>query len=529
MNKKAVIITLVSVCAVGGAIYGGIRLYQNQQWNSLTAEVQSVSSLNGYYGDMEMSSSGVLTNDYSQEVYPLDDKNIEEVFVEEGQEVEVGDPLISYDMTLSDLELEMKELDVATTASQIEAAKQELTNLKNTKPIVPKPDVPDPEPEPEPEPEPPQVSQKPEKTGKAYNYITRKSKPNKGKGTEENPYVYLCMPDCYVLGEFINSLSQDKDKPIYVSLEIHKKNDLKGKLLSSWEISGESGFPQMADDSRWAVKTKSQIMEAELEPDPEPQPEPELEPEPEPEEPEGYTAEELAEMIKDQEREIRDLDLEKRRGEMELEQLKKLSDDGVVKAEIKGVIKNLADIDNLPTDGSPFLTVTGSEGLYVSGALSELQLDEIKVGQTVYAYSWESGSNFEATITDISTYPSTDNTAYGEGNPNVSYYPYTAYIENSEGLYNGEYVELKMTPANYDNVEQSDTIYIPKAYVREEDNQKYVLKAGADNCLVKQYVKTGKTLWGSYIEIVSGVSQKDEIAFPYGKSGKEGVKVMRAE
>lgn len=186
MSKKAVIITLVSVCVLGGAIYGGIKLYQNYQWNSLTAEVQSVSSLNMYFGDMEMSSGGILTNDYSQEVYLLDDKNIEEVFVEEGQEVEVGDPLLSYDMTLSDLELEMKELDVATTSGQMEAAKQELSKLKNTKPIAPQPEPPD-VPEPQPEPEPPQEAPKPEKTGKAFNYITKNSKPNKGKGTEEKP------------------------------------------------------------------------------------------------------------------------------------------------------------------------------------------------------------------------------------------------------------------------------------------------------------------------------------------------------
>ena len=224
MSKKAVIITLVSVCVLGGAIYGGIKLYQNYQWNSLTAEVQSVSSLNMYFGDMEMSSGGILTNDYSQEVYLLDDKNIEEVFVEEGQEVEVGDPLLSYDMTLSDLELEMKELDVATTSGQMEAAKQELSKLKNTKPIAPQP-----------EPEPPQEAPKPEKTGKAFNYITKNSKPNKGKGTEEKPYVYLCMPDCYVLGEFINNLSKDEDKPIYVSLEIHKKQlgNQRGKRFSA--------------------------------------------------------------------------------------------------------------------------------------------------------------------------------------------------------------------------------------------------------------------------------------------------------
>ncbi len=530
MSKKAVIISLLSVCAVSGAIYGGIKLYQNYQFNSLTAEVRSVSNLNMYYGGTEMSSSGMLTNDYSQEVYPLEDKNILEVFVEEGQTVEAGDPLISFDMTLADLELEMKELDVATTAGKIQAAKQELENLKKIKPIQPKPEQPAVPSEPVvPEvPQEPEEPPKTEKSGEAFNFITPDSKPNKGKGTEEDPYVYLCMPDCYVFGEFINNLSRNEKKPVYVSLEIHKKNTLKGKLLSRWEISGKSGFPMMADESRWSVSSKSQIVEEVIEePEmPEEPEEPDVPEEPEIEEPEGYTAEELAQKIKEQEKEIRDLDLEKRQGDLELEQMKKISSDGIIKAEINGIVKEMGEMDNLPIDGSPILTVAGSEGLYVKGYLSELQLDDIKVGQTVYAYSWESGNNFEATITEISTYPSTSYESWGEGNPNVSYYPYTAYIENTEGLHNGEYVDLTMTPNNMG--QQTDAIYLEKAYVRTEDNRKYVMKEDKNHCLVKQYVKTGKTAYGS-VEILSGLTMEDKIAFPYGKNAKEGVKVESSE
>ncbi len=37
---------------------------------------------------------------------------------------------------------------------------------------------------------------------------------------------------------------------------------------------------------------------------------------------------------------------------------------------------------------------------------------------------------FDATITEISDYPVSGN-SWGEGNPNVSYYEYTAYIEDS--------------------------------------------------------------------------------------------------
>ena len=247
-----------------------------------------------------------------------------------------------------------------------------------------------------------------------------------------------------------------------------------------------------------------------------------IEPE-EPEEPEGYTAEELSSMIKEKEEEIRDLDLSKRKEELELEQMKKVSGDGVVKAAFNGVVKGVADKDD-PPSGEPFLTVSGSEGLYVSGSLSELQLEEIKVGQKVYANSWESGQNFEAEITEISQYPMDNSNAYGEGNPNVSYYPYTAYIENTEGLRNGEYVDLTMS-----NTQESDGIYLDKAYVREEDGRKYVLKADENDLLVKQYIQTGKTIWGQAVEVLSGLTMEDRVAFPYGKTAKEGVKVTEPE
>ncbi len=536
MTKKAIIITLVSLGVAGAGIFGGIKAYQNYQKNNLTAEVQLVSNISSYVGENGMSSSGIVTNDFSQDVYILDEKTITEVFVEEGQSVKAGDPLISYDMTMSHLELEMKELDVSANSNRMEAAKRQLEKLKNTKPVAPRPD-----PVQEPEipdvpviPEVPEIpdvpAPEPQKSGDAYNYIDRGAKPNAGKGTEEDPYVYLCMPECYVLGDFINSLKENKKKPIYVSLEIHKDNVLTGRLLTAWEIGGDHGFPHMAEDSRWLVRTRSQLLQEEEPELPETEEEPELPEieEPElPEQPEGYTAEELAKLIKEKEQEIRDLDLQQRKEELELAQMKKISDDGVVKAEINGVVKNLAEKDNLPTDGSPFLTVAGSEGLYVSGYLSELQLEDIKAGQIVYANSWESGRSFEATITEISKYPEDTYNAWGDGNPNVSYYPYTAYIEDTEGLQNGEYVDLTMNAMM--GAEQANGIYIEKAYVRDEDGRKYVLKAGEDNRLTKQYVKTGKTYWGYTVEIVEGLTMEDRIAFPYGKTAKEGIKVKETE
>ena len=142
----------------------------------------------------------------------------------------------------------------------------------------------------------------------------------------------------------------------------------------------------------------------------------------------------------------------------------------------------------------------------------------------VTANSWETGNTFEATITEISDYP-VSGSSFGDGNPNVSYYQYTAYIEDSSALKNGEYVDLTIQTNTSDT--SANSIYIEKAYVREENGRSYVMIADENNRLKKQYVTTGKTVYGSSIEITSGLLETDLIAFPYGKTAVEGTAVSQ--
>ena len=115
--------------------------------------------------------------------------------------------------------------------------------------------------------------------------------------------------------------------------------------------------------------------------------------------------------------------------------------------------------------------------------------------------------------------------SYSDGNSNVSYYPFVAYIEDSTGLRNGEYVDLTMTVSGD---EDSSSLYIFKGYVRTENGRSYVLKADENDRLVKQYVKTGRIIYGDTIEIKSGLTEDDRIAFPYGKTAKEGIRAVNA-
>lgn len=169
---------------------------------------------------------------------------------------------------------------------------------------------------------------------------------------------------------------------------------------------------------------------------------------------------------------LKTLDIQRRQEQLALESMEKSATDGVVYAEVDGVVKTLGDPDEKPEQGQAFLVITGDDGLYVKGTISELLLDDVKMGTVVTANSWESGMTFDATITEISDYPVSGN-SWGDGNPNVSYYEYTAYIEDSSALRNGEAVDLSIST----NQSDGGGIFIEKAYVRSEDGKAYCMIA----------------------------------------------------
>ena len=505
--KRVLVIAIVAAVAAGG-IGGGIYV----QRSKMTAEVQSVADLNsGYWGD-EVNSSGLVTNDYSQTVEVSKDDEIKEVYVEEGQQVQKGDKLLALDTTVASLNLQGKELEVENLKNQITLAQNELKKLKNTKPYV--------EPS-EPVTSEPSTPDVPEMNGDAYNYILWTAVPynqNEADGSAENPYRYLCTEDAYVTGSFFSQLSE---AGLHVVFEIRESNSVSGELLSEWEVDGSQIVVPDAD-TRWSVADRTQLTEDTNISNTDTVDDTGVDVADQG----GYTQSELNDMIAEQEKKLKNLDLDKRKAELEVEKLKAQSSDGIIYANVTGTVKNLQDKDNLPTDGTPFMEIAGSEGLYVTGGISELLLDKVKPGQTVSVSSWESGTSCEAEITEIKNYPSTDVSSYGGGNNNVSYYPFVAYIEDSTGLRNGEYVDLNMTVSDE---EDGASIYIFKGYVRSENGKSYVLKTDENDRLVKQYVKTGKIIYGDTIEIKSGLTEDDRIAFPYGKTAKEGIRAVNAD
>ena len=157
-----------------------------------------------------------------------------------------------------------------------------------------------------------------------------------------------------------------------------------------------------------------------------------------------------------------------------------------------------------------------------------MDLDTIQVGGTIRCTSWETGEEYEAVVKDISDFPTSESSSEGMSNPNSSYYPIVAYIEDADGLSTGESVSISYSSQSMGTVSE-DAIYLQKAYIRTEGRQSYVYKEGKNGRLTKQYIKTGETIYGQYVEVLSGITMDDNLAFPYGKNVKEGAKVQLSE
>ena len=241
---------------------------------------------------------------------------------------------------------------------------------------------------------------------------------------------------------------------------------------------------------------------------------------------ESYTAEELKQAIADQQRDIDECQLQIRESELKLKQYERTLSNKVVKSTMNGVVKSAGTVEDAVADDS-FIVIAGASGMYVRGTISETKLDTVEIGDRVQGVSYDTGLSFEATITEISQYPSDNNESYyyGSGNSNASYYPFLAYIEDADGLMADSYVELQL-------IDDTPTtgIYLEKYFIRTESNGKsYVYIQGSDGLLKKQYVKTGASLYGIALEIREGLSLDDKLAFPYGDDVVEGAETKEVD
>jgi|GEM_PF-89671 len=407
------------------------------------------------------------------------------------------------------------------------------------------------------------------------------SKAYSGMGTAEYPYRYFISSGAKIDSKFIVELAlAERTDPLYLVLETREKNLFTGEIVS-WlfiTINADGSF-------EYELKLNENLAPYDPVPTPTPTPPPTPTPTPTPT-PSGdptptpsgdptptpsgdptptpsdeptptptatptatptptrtptpgptvpvYTRDEARKIYAEMQADLTNMKLDLRQLEIDFKSTSRKLDAGTVKSTVDGVVISLIDFDTAMMTGEALMVVSGGEGYYVKGVMSELDLNSIMVGQQVDIMSWFSNVQCTGEIVEIGIYPSTGDTGfYPGGSLNVSYYPFTAYVGPEYTLMDGEYVEMTLNPQKGANG-GSDILYIDRAYVRADENANgrsyvYITDPENENRLQKVYIQTGKLLWGSYVEIRSGLTGGEYIAFPYGKDVKEGVKTQIQE
>ena len=558
-RKKLIIISIVIVLAA--VLIVGLWLFWQYREDQKTVEVVPVGQVSDSYWGDQASSSGVVISDYVQELYPDTSKMISEIYVQEGDTVRIGTPLLQYDKDTLELAVQAKDIAVQKADLNLKNAQTRLKRLQNTTAATATP-RPTQQPTVRPGNTPipgasatPTATPVPPADVTLYSRLDLTSVPYAGSGTSEDPYLFLCTSDCVMTPEFLRHLlgfgevsapvetpaPDDEDEensgiepeatptptpapsttlktPFAAVFEVREGDSNYGKLISAFKLDGTkmSGNFEISSTLTGPSTIDSVANLFGASPSPNANNYNHM----------GYTAAELKNLINEAKEEIQGLQVTRRQAELDLERAKLQLKNSTVLSTVDGVVHTLMDQEEAAAQGSPFLVVSGESTYYVAGALRESVLGIVNVGDSVTINNYMTGMSYTAQIVSIADYPLDQDSNlyyYGAGNPNSSTYEFTAVVDGGDGLQGGQYVDIQLA---MQNEADQNALYIQNAYIREDDGGAYVMKAGIDNRLKKQYVRTGRSLYGYSLEIKSGLRQDEYIAFPYGPDVKEGVRVV---
>lgn len=376
-----------------------------------------------------------------------------------------------------------------------------------------------------------------------------------GTGTREDPYVFLCSSEngqVIVRGSFLNEAAGYDAEGVellaeggfWFRLEFHQDDtwsteDEGESSLTGYYVRNGGLLISPVDPEEEIVYELADAADPGLDLDPEQVVTPEPTPDPDMDgsddyyddgyyddgyydddyddgEEDGGTGLTREEAIKQQEREVREIELQIRASNIRISKLQRELEKKTVVSTVNGVVKSMGDPVTGNYSGDAFMVIESDDGYYVQGSISELMLDTLNVGDILTCMSYESGNYFQAEITEVSEFPGNSNYYYGSGNTNSSYYPFVAKVLEDLELKNGEGVNITL-----ESSQSMDTIDLSEAFVRSENGQYYVYK-DENGKLKKQIVEARMSTDGYSIQILSGLSLDDKIAFPYGSSVKEG-------
>ena len=117
---------VVGVCAL---VWGGLTLLRNGSRGAVKVYPVTEIGMTEYGGDTT-ETSGTVTMDKLQKVYLSKTQSSAQVYVTEGQTVKKGDRLLSYDSTLTELDVERARIALERLRLQQENTRKELQQLQ---------------------------------------------------------------------------------------------------------------------------------------------------------------------------------------------------------------------------------------------------------------------------------------------------------------------------------------------------------------------------------------------------------------
>ena len=362
------------------------------------------------------------------------------------------------------------------------------------------------------------------------------TEPYQGNGTKEDPYLYLCSSakgKVNVTGAFLNKMAgYNADGTILLHpggywylLEFHQNDAIgdytnrKQSCTGYYLIDGNmlSNPVDRFAEMDFTLEGALQYDNGDEEPDI-------------PDDPGtggggGGASLSRAEAIKIQKKRIASLELDIQESEISISKLQKKADRQLITSKLDGIVTTVGDAaTGTNSESDAFMLIKSKDGYYVQGTVGELMLDQLKEGTvlTCNCYGENGYLVFDAEVVQVSEYAvEGDNSYYyGDSNPNVSSYTFTAKItDDSVQVSVGDWVDIQL-----EQNQSADGIVLSKAFVRTEDGVSYVYKDD-NGVLKKQIVKVKENVnGGTYVLVSAGLSMDDKIAFPYSKSVKEGMK-----
>lgn len=558
MSKKLKKGIIIAACAVGvcGAVWGGLTIARNAQRSDVKVYSVNDFCMTDYWGDTS-STSGMVTTDKIQKVFLSSSQTVNKVWVAEGDSVRKGDKLISYDSTLTQASVEQAKIDYDRQDESLTTAKNELEYLKKAKnketlkqeldkltaeldALKKKYDE---------DPAHPYDGDASVTEGAIKDYkktMTVKGADGSDQTVNVLYYSWLStsrLNDSKVTEILTNlaTLRADKDHPsvdTYVVL-VQRYEDKVGGYVDntvglvitetytagddtavpavpgsrSVSFSVRSDLPEFEDTERKyddaAIKRLQQkinLANMYLE--------------------NSMEQKDLAKAIVDKAQEVKEKEVNQRLAKLSLDKKIKELGDGNVYAEFDGTVKAVRNADEAYNNSEAVIELSGGGGYYVTGTLSEMELGSVKVGDTVSISSWMTGAACEGTIVSIDDYPTTNGNSWGDGNRNVSYYPFKAFVEEDAALQANDYVDIQYQKAG--TQEQGNSLYLQSWFIRTDNGKSYVMARNEDGRLEQRWVQTGRDLWGSYTQIRGGLTTDDYLAFPYGRDVVEGARTVEA-